>query len=200
MATLEDFESVEAARAHTVIVGKMIHRNSMNAWLAQAGRYRRLKAIAADDTHPLADGVAAFLDSTEYNLIQSSETGQGVIALMQALIAAEGENGQLLQPVLDRAIAAANEVTRPFESASLYDWQRARGIAIPQVSVPVSGGWIKITVTQDVEPHRPQIYVETLGIKRRIAGFDTVSSAGDYLAYVGGFTSVWVDDAYGVIA
>lgn len=197
--TLADFESVEAARSYTVVVGRMIHRNSMNAWLAQAGRYRRLKAIAADDTHPLADGVAAFLDSTEYNLIQSSETGQGVIALMQALIAAEGNNAPL-QAVLDRAIAAANEVTRPFESASLYDWQRARGIAIPQVSVPVSGGWIKITVTQDVEPHRPQVYVETLGIKRRIAGFDTVISAGDYIAYVGGFTSVWVDDAYGVIA
>ena len=196
---LADFSTLAEARAYTTTTGKMIHRNSMNAWLAQAGMYRRLKQIAADDTHPLADGCAAFLDSTEYNLIQTSETGQGVIALMQALIAAENNN-PALQAVLDKAIAAANETVTPYANASLYDWQRARGVVIHQKQVSVSGGWIKITLTQDVEPHRPQIYTETLGIKRRIAGFDVVSAAGDYLAYVGGFASVWVDDAYQVIA
>ena len=196
---LKDFATLADARAYTTTNGKMIHRNSMNAWLAQAGMYRRLKAIAADNTHPLADGCAAFLDSTEYNLIQTSETGQGVIALMQALITAESNN-PALQAVLDRAIAAANETVTPYANVSLYDWQRARGIAVPQKQVSVSGGWIKITLTQDIEPHRPQIYAETLGIKRRIAGFDVVSTAGDYLAYVGAFASVWVDDAYGAIA
>lgn len=199
MKTLAEFDTLQAAKECTQTRGKMIHRNSMNAWLSQAGKYRRLKEIAADETNPLGDGVAAFLDSTEYNLIQTSETGQGVIQLMQALILAEG-NDPALQAVLDKCIAEANEVYCPHANATEYDFKRAKGLPITQKEVTPVNGWIKITLTQDVEAHRPQVYVDIQGVKQRVTGFGLVDKAGDYLAQVPrGYASFYVDDAYGVI-
>lgn len=197
MKHLSEFEALQSARDYSFTQGKMIHRNSMNAWLSTANKYRRLKAIAADENHPLGDGAAAFLDSTEYNLIQSSETGQGVIALMQALIVAEGDDAGL-QVVLDKAIANANEITRPYKSVSEYEWRKARGETINKKQVTPVNGWLKITLTQDVEPHRPQVYVDIQGVMQRVTGFDVVEKTGDYLAQVPRSHSVfYVDDCYG---
>lgn len=199
MKTLAEFETLEAAKEYTQVRGKMIHRNSMNAWLSEAGKYRRLKAIAADENHPLGDGAAAFLDSTEYNLIQSSETGQGVIALMQALVAAEG-NDVALQAVLDKAIASSNEVYYPHENATAHDFAKAKGVCPVKEVAPVNG-YLKITLTQDVEAHRPQVYAEVQGTMQRVTGFDVVKKTGDYLAQVPRSHSVfYVDDYYGAIA
>lgn len=199
MKQLSEFETLQEARDYPFTQGKMIHRNSMNAWLSQAGKYRKLKEIAADVNNPLGDGAAAFLDSTEYNLIQSSETGQGVIQLMQGLIAAEG-NDPDLQAVLDKGIAAANEVYYPHANATEYDFKRAKGLPIAQKEVAPVNGYIKITLTQDVEPHRPQVYVDIQGVKQRVTGFGLVDKAGDYLAQVPrGYASFYVDDAYGVM-
>lgn len=200
MLQLSEFATLAEARDYSFAQGKMIHRNSMNAWLSSAGKYRRLKAIAADEAHPLGDGAAAFLDSTEYNLIQTSETGQGVIALMQALIAAEG-NDAGLQVVLDKAIASANETIHPYANVSEYEWRKARGEAISTKQVTPVNGYIKITLAQDVEAHRPQVYAEVQGVKQRVTGFGVVEKAGDYLAQVPrGYVSFYVDDAYGAIA
>ena len=199
MKTLAEFETLEAAKAYTQVRGKMIHRNSMNAWLSGAGKYRRLKAIAADESHPLGDGAAAFLDSTEYNLIQSSETGQGVIQLMQALVAAEG-NDAALQAVLDKAIAAANETYCPYENATQHDFAKAKGNCPVKTVIPVNG-YLKITLTQDVEAHRPQVYAMVQGVKTHVTTFGAVSKAGDYLAQVPrGYSELLVDNYYGVIA
>jgi hypothetical protein len=199
MKTLAEFDTLAEAKAYTQTRGKMIHRNSMNAWLSQAGKYRRLKEIAADAVNPLGDGAAAFLDSTEYNLIQTSETGQGVIQLMQALISAEG-NDPALQAVLDKGVAAANEVYYPHANATEYDFKRAKGLPIAQKEVAPVNGYIKITLTQNVEPHRPQVYVDIQGVKQRITGFGLVDKAGDYLAPVPrGYSAFYVDDAYGVM-
>jgi hypothetical protein len=200
MKTLAEFDTLAEAKAYTQTRGKMIHRNSMNAWLSGAGKYRRLKAIAADEAHPLGDGAAAFLDSTEYNLIQSSETGQGVIALMQALIAAEG-NDSGLQAVLDKAIASANETILPYANVSEYEWRKARGEGISKKQVTPVNGWLKITLTQDVEAHRPQVHAEVQGTMQRVTGFGVVEKAGDYLAQVPrGYSVLYVDDAYEAIA
>ncbi|MGB3724851.1 MAG: hypothetical protein WA981_03715 [Glaciecola sp.] len=200
MKTLAEFDTLQAAKEYPQTRGKMIHRNSMNAWLSQAGKYRRMKEIAADTSSPLGDGAAAFLDSTEYNLIQTSETGQGVIQLMQALITAEG-NDPALQAVLDKGITAANEIYYPHAGATEYDFKRAKGLPIAQKEAIPVNGYIKITLTQDVEPHRPQVYVDIQGVKQRITSFGLVDKAGGYLAQVPrGYASFYVDDAYGVIA
>lgn len=199
MKTLAEFETLEAAKEYPQVRGKMIHRNSMNAWLSGARKYRRLKAIAADESHPLGDGAAAFLDSTEYNLIQSSATGQGVIALMQALVAAEG-NDAALQAVLDKAIAAANEVYYPHANATEYDFAKDKGICPVKTVTPVNG-YLKITLTQDVEAHRPQVYAMVQDVRQYVTTFGVVSKADDYLAPVPRqYSELLVDNFYGVIA
>lgn len=199
MKTLAEFDTLAEAKAYTQTRGKMIHRNSMNAWLSQAGKYRRLKAIAADENHPLGDGAAAFLDSTEYNLIQTSETGQGVIALMQALIAAEGDDAGL-QAVLDKAIASANEITRPYKNVSEYEWRKARGETINKKQVTPVNGYIKITLTQDVEAHRPQVCVDIQGVKKQAGTAPELSKSGDYLVRASSNQVHYIDDYYGVIS
>lgn len=199
MKSLAEFETLEAAKEYTQVRGKLIHRNTMNAMLSQAGKYRRLKAIAEDESHPLGDGAAAFLDSTEYNLIQSSETGQGVIQLMRALILAEGDDASL-QGVLDKAIAAANEVYYPYGNAKAYDFAKAKGTCPTKEVTPVNG-YLKITTTEDVEAHRPQLYAMVQGVKTHVTTFSEVSVAGDYLAQVPRqHTKLLVDNYYGVIS
>lgn len=199
MKSLAEFETLEAAKEYTQTRGKLIHRNTMNAWLSQANKYRRLKAIAEDETHVLGDGAAAFLDSTEYNLIQSSETGQGVIALMQALIAAEG-NDAALQSVLDKAIAAANEVYCPHENATSADFARAKGQTGHSSPISQSGGFIRIETASDCEPHRPQIFAVIQGECVQVGTAPEISSQGVYMARVPANHSAYVvENYYGVI-
>lgn len=194
-----EFETLQEARDHVEVQGIMIHRNSMNAWLSAANKYRRLKEIASDATHPLGDGAAAFLDSTEYNLIQSSETGQSVIALMQALVQAEG-NDAALQAVLNKAIAAANQSYKPHENLSEYEWLKSRGVSIEKIAIEPVNGWLKITTASDCEAHRPQVYADIQGTMQRVTGFGVVDKADDYLAQVPrGYSVLYVDDHYGVI-
>ncbi|UNA02150.1 hypothetical protein vBAmaSR9Y3_17 [Alteromonas phage vB_AmaS-R9Y3] len=199
MKTLAEFETLENAKAYLQIRGKMIHRNTMNAWLSEAGKYRLLKAIAADEANPLGEGAAAFLDSTEYNLIQTSDTGQGVIQLMQALITAEGGD-PALQQVLDKAVASANETYYPYADVTAHEFSKAkRQCPVKQVT-PING-YLKITLTEDVEAHRPQVYAMVQDVKTHVTTFSQVGAAGDYIAQVPrGYATLLVDDYYGVIA
>ena len=200
MKTLAEFDTLQAAKEYPQTRGKMIHRNTMNLLLAQNERYITLKDIADNPLHPMRELVAAFMDSTEYNLIQTSTAGQAVIQLMQTLIAVESNDAKL-QSVLDTAMALANETYYPHANATEYVFKRAKGLPIAQKEVVPVNGYIKITLTRVVEPHRPQVYVDIQGVKQRITGFGLVDKAGDYLAQVPrGYASFYVDDAYGAIA
>lgn len=197
MKKLEEFETLEAARLHVEKQGKLIHRNTMNLILAQNNCYNRLKEIGENPLHPMRDLVSAFIDSTEYNLIQSSEAGQGVIALMQSLIAHEGNDTDFAN-VLSTSIALANKEYKPYENVSEYDWRKARGETIETKQVAPINGWLKITLNQDVEVHRPQVYAEVQGTMQRVTGFGVVEKAGDYLTQVPrGHSAFYVDDCYG---
>ena len=199
MKTLAEFDTLEAAKEYTQTQGKMIHRNTMNLLLAQNERYITLKDIADNPLHPMRELVAAFMDSTEYNLIQTSTAGQAVINLMKTLIAAEDGDANL-QAVLDTAMALANETYYPHANATEYDWKREKGLPIKQKEVTPINGYIKITLTKGVEAHRPQVYADIQGVKQRVTGFGLVSKAGDYLAEVPrGYAIFYVDDAYGAM-
>lgn len=200
MKSLAEFEALEAARLHVEKQGKLIHRNTMNLILAKNNCYNRLKEIGENPLHPMRDLVSAFIDSTEYNLIQSSETGQGVIELMQTLIAHENNDIDFTN-VLNTSISLANKEYKPYENVSEYEWCKARGEAIGTKQVTPINGWLKITITQDVEPHRPQVYAEVQGIMQRVTGFGVVEKAGDYLAQIPrGHSVFYVDDHYRAIA
>ena len=198
MKTLAEFETLEEAKAYTQARGKMIHRNTMNLILAQNGCYNRLKDISENPIHPMRDLVSAFVDSTEYNLIQTSVTGQGVIQLMQTLIAAEGDD-PALQSVLDMSIAAANETYYPYVNATEYDFKRAKGLPITQKEATPVNGYIKITTTADCEAHRPQIYVDVQGVKKQVGTAPEISSAADYLVRASSNQKHYIDNYYGVM-
>ncbi len=194
---LSDFDTLAEAKSATAVRGKLIHRNSMNAMLSEADRYTRLKDIAADPTHPLQDKVAAFMDSTEFNFMQDNETGLKVTAMMDELIT--HENDPALQAVRDMSVAKANESYKPFENATQYDWLKAKGTC-PTKPVTAINGWVKIFLTRDVEAHAPQVYGMVQEVKTRVAGFSTISKAGDYVVQVPrGFRQMYVDDAYEAI-
>ncbi len=89
----------------------------------------------------------------------------------------------------------------PFENQSEYDFKHAKGLPISKKGVTPNNGWIKITLTRDVEAHRPQVYADIQGVNRRVTGFGLVDKAGDYIAEVPrGYAVFYVDDAYEAIA
>jgi hypothetical protein len=199
MKQLKEFGTLKLAKEYPQSRGKMIHRDTMNFLLAKHSRYKRLKEIANDPLNPLSELVDAFMDSTEYNLIQSSVTGQGVIGLMQQLIASEG-NDENLQSVLDAAIAIANEVYYPHTNATEHAFLKAKGTC-PTKQVTPTGGYLKITLTKDVEPHRPSVHGVIDGVNTYITTFSEVSAAKPYICQVPrGYTEFYVDNAYGAIA
>lgn len=197
---LQDFATLADAKAHTETRGTMIHRNTMNALLAEHGRYKRLKAIANDVDHPMCDAVGAFLDSTEYNLIQADPTGQKIITMFDALITNENNDPDLIA-VRDAALALANRVYYPFADVTGYDFKLAKNQTINQVVKMPINGWLKITTTADCESHNPRIYADIQGVKKRVASFNGVSLTGEYIAEVPSkYGNLYVDDAYSVVS
>lgn len=195
MKALSEFDTLEAAKAHTETRGKMIPRVTMNSLLAQAGLFNAFEQAAANN-----DAIAAFMHptSTEYNFIQSSATGQAQIGLLDALIA----SGQFvgLATLRPTVIALANEIYSPYANATEHDFRKAKGNCPVKAVIPVNG-YLKITLTQDVEAHRPQVYVEIQGVFQRVTGFGLISKSGDYLLQVPRNHSVfYVDDPYGSIS
>lgn len=196
MKQLAEFNTLAEAKAYTYTQGKLIPRTTMNSLLGDAGLMIALEVEAKTD-----DRFAAFMHptSTEYNFMIGNPTGDKQIAMLDDIIA-EGKFPALaaLKPVV---LHIANPVTYPHANASEYDFNRAKGLPIAQKQVTPVNGYIKITLTQNVEAHRPQVYADVQGVKQRVTGFGLVDKAGDYLAQVPrGHVSFYVDDAYGAIA
>lgn len=198
MKSLAEFETLEAAWLHVEKQGKLIHRNTMNLILAKNNCYNRLKEIGENPLHPMRDLVSAFIDSTEYNLIQSSKTGQGVIELMQALIAHEGNDDDFAN-VLSTSIALANKEYKPYENVSDYEWRKARGENVNTKQITPINGWLKITLTKDVEAHRPHLYIDVQGVKKQVGASAQLSESGDYLIKASSNQTHYIDDFYGAI-
>ena len=196
---LTDFNTLAEAKAHPTTAGKLIHRDTMNSLLASAGLYVAFKNMALDSNNPFQDLIAAFLDSEEYNFMLDSATGVRQIAALDTMIAAGGDLGAALAALKPVILGIANPVSYPFATATAHDFAKAKGSMV-YVQVTPSGGWVKITTTADCEAHRPQIYAEIQGVKQRIAGFDLVSKAGDYLAQVPRGYTLFVDNHYGVVS
>ena len=119
--------------------------------------------------------------------------------MITALVQYEG-NDENLASVRDDAIAKANEVYYPHAKATTHEFMKAKGTCPVKAVEPING-WLKITLTQDVEAHRPQVYTTIQGVRQHITTFGVIGAAGDYLAQVPrGYTELLIDDAYGAIA
>jgi len=194
---LQDFDTLADAKLYSQTHPKLIHRDTMNSLLADAQLYVTFKAIAQDTSNPqLQNLIAAFLDSQEYNFMVGNATGDRQIAALDGLIALGGDLGAALAQIRPIILAIANPTTNPFANSTQHDFALAKGFIV-RIEKQAVDGWLKITTSADCEAHRPQVYVDVQGVMRRVAGFDVVSVAGDYITQVTrGYTSYFVDNAY----
>jgi hypothetical protein len=200
---LSDFSTLAEAKVYATITGKLIHRDSLNGWLGQAGIYKRMKAIAADTSNPFCDVLDAFLDSVEYNFIAGKTTGDAHIALLDSLIANEPTIGPQLAALRPVVLSRANVVSYPFENATRHAFEVAKGIT-NKTAVIVEQGYCTIQTTADCVAHRPQIYKEVTFVNGdveyiRVAGFNTVELAGLYRVQCPSFPNMYIDNTYSVI-
>lgn len=163
MKQLSEFTTLAEAQAHEVISGQMIHRDSMNGWLGQAGVYKAMKAVAADELNPFSDVMEAFLDSEEYNFKQGTITGDAHIALLDSLIAGEPAIGARLASIKPIVMARANVVSKPFEFTTQQDFDEAKD-AGETITLPANTGQHKVEgITIDKQPRK----VTKLNIQQR---------------------------------
>lgn len=201
---LGDFETLSAARTYTESRGVILNANDMGVIFDKhPGNLSALEAIESTD-----ESVRVFLtlfrsgggrfDFRKNEVEDSPETdGDRLSSKINSLV----EAGTLTLGFATAVFNAANITVKPFENVSEYDWRKARGETISTKQVTQINGWLKITLTQDVEPHRPQVYAEVQGTMQRVTGFGVVEKEGDYLAQVPrSYSVLYVDDHYGAIA
>jgi len=200
-ANVDDTVALSEARLYEQTKGQLIHRDTMNSLLAQAKSYVSFKVMAEDGNNPFQNELAAFLDSEEFNFMQDSSTGLAQIAMLDSIIG-EGVAGlsdaiAILKPTI---IALANKSHLPFENVTLADVKRIRKTT-EYAELSPHDGWLKITTSADCEKHNPQIFAETQGVRHRVAGFNAVESAGDYIVQVPrSNVTFFVENPYGVIS
>tara|TARA_Y100001001_G_scaffold59284_2_gene56158 strand:- start:22138 stop:22746 length:609 start_codon:yes stop_codon:yes gene_type:complete len=200
---LADFETLSQAKAHTEKRGVILNANDMGVLFDKhPGTLAALEAVESQN-----ESVKIFLTlfrsgGGRYDFrekptdIEEVTDGEQLKTKMQQLV----EAGVVSAAFANDVFNTANPVYYPHANATEYDFKRAKGLPIAQKEVAPVSGYIKTTLTQDVEPHRPQVYVDIQGVKQRITGFGLVDKAGDYLAQVPrGYASFYVDDAYGVM-
>jgi len=201
---LKDFATLEAARAYETTQPRMISRHIMNAMLAQAGLYIPLKRMQDDDQNPFQNAMGAFFDSgiSEYNFQPDHPVGSQNLATLDAMIAADISGlGAALSAVRAQIAALSSETVRPYENTTLHAYLTARGTC-PRKQVTPEAGWLKITTTADTERHNANIWAEgaQAGHYVRVSGV-TLDKADEYFVKVSlAHSTLWVDDAYGVVA
>ncbi len=162
MKQLSEFTTLAEAQAYEYITGQMIHRDSMNGWLGQAGVYKAMKAVAADELNPFSDVMEAFLDSEEYNFKQGTNTGDAHIALLDSLIASEPTIGARLASIKPIVMARANVVSKPFEFTTQQDFDEAKDVG-ETITLPANTGQHKVLLTITTAPRK----VTKLNIQQR---------------------------------
>jgi len=153
MKQLSEFTTLAEAQAYEYITGQMIHRDSMNGWLGQAGVYKAMKAVAADELNPFSDVMEAFLDSEEYNFKQGTTTGDAHIALLDSLITGEPTIGARLAAIKPIVMARANVVSKPFEFTTQQDFDEAKDVG-ETITLPANTGQHKVSLTITTAPRK----------------------------------------------
>jgi hypothetical protein len=203
---LSDFATLALAQAETVTQPKMIHRDTMNSLLADAGIYVALKQMALDNNNPFQNNIAAFLDSTDYNFMigDGTTTGDRQLSELDIMIASGGAMGAAIAAIRPIILRKANPLTFPFKNATEHTFKLAKG-TIERLPIFLEKGFARITTTRDCVLHNPQITHMTTfddGLIRydRVAGFIGVSAAGPYVVKCPNLPDLFIDDPYGVIS
>ena len=199
---LQDFDTLAEAKAYETVQGRMISRHIIIATLVQAGILKTLQRMADDDENPFQDAMTGLFDPGlyDYNFQFDHPIGQANLGLLDAMIASDiGGLGADLTAVRSQFVALANPMVKPFENVTLHAFLTAKGTC-PRKEVTPQGGWLTITLSQDVERHAPVVWQQVGSHFVRVTQFPAVEAAGEYIAKVSqGFSTLYVDDAYGVI-
>ena len=200
--SISDFETLELARLHPVVVDKkQVGAGQARGYFVKTGIWSALKVIQADMTHPLfalADAiiVTASDASSYFGLDSSTDDGKSVLESADILVA----QGIMTEVQKTELLSKSLTTTYPYAKLTHQDFERAKGREIYAQVTPIKG-WLRIITTENCESHRPQIYAEIQGMKRRVAGFDFVEAKGDYLTSVPReYSMLFVDNTYGVIS
>ena len=192
---LSQFDTLQEAKEYQEQKGRMISHDMIVVFLTKNQCITSLQ----NSTDESAKGFWLAVSSgvQEFNVMSSHPVGQDNQLLLTHMV----NIGAVTQSFAGDCLSYANFTTHPYANATEYDWKKAKGLPIAQKEVTPFNGYIKITLTQDVEAHRPQVYADIQGAKQRVTGFGLVDKAGDYVAQVPrGYSVFYVDDCYGAIA
>lgn len=190
---LSDFQRLADAKAYSETKERMLTQDMIVALLTEHNCVTTLEQSSDEK----AKGFYLAIQSgvKEFNIMNSHPVGQR----QQQLLSYIANTGAVNQAFADACVSEANFTHLPFAKSTEYDFMKAKGTC-PVKQVTPQSGWLKITTTGDCEKHNPQIYAEVQGVRRRVAGFQSVEKAGDHLAKVPReHSTLYVDDAYGVI-
>lgn len=191
---LSQFNTLEDAKEHSEQKERMISHDMIVVFLTKNQCITSLQ----NSTDESAKGFWLAVSSgvQEFNIMSSHPVGQGNQQLLTHMVSIGATN----QSFADDCLSYANFITHPYAKATTHEFMKAKGTCPVKAVEPING-WLKITLTQDVEAHRPQVYTTIQGVRQHITTFGVIGAAGDYLAQVPrGYTELLIDDAYGAIA
>ena len=190
---LKDFESLEKAKEHVTTLERMISHDMVLVFLTKNSCIKSLRD--SDDESAQGFWLAVSSGVQEFNVMNSHEVGKVNQSLLSHLV----NVGAVNQAFADDCITYANKSIKPYENATLYQFLKAKNQCPLKEAVNLNG-WIKIVTKAACESHRPQVFVEVSGIKKRIAGFEAINEPGEYICQVPrGYAKYFVEDAYDVI-
>jgi hypothetical protein len=195
---LSEFATLGAAKLHPVRTLKnpderMLNERGIFALIGMQDGEALMQAIEASPDIPAR--VKAWFKPSEQGIDISNTSALSILAGMVYANVLTQVNSDILSEY-------AYLTTQPFINATEHDFQldfdsQTRFKSVLDSSI--NEGYLILNWTGIFENHRPQVYIEKGGKKRRIGGFITITKAGEYDCFVGNNKDLFVDDVYGAI-
>ena len=208
--SLGSFETLEAAKLYAVTSYEDISRGMASQFFGVTGMLDVLEANTSNATPvqltpempptslgALCRTVLSSAKTTGFPSDPLQEDGALNRAGAQALVAAK----LFTQPLVDAFWLKGERVMYPHASATNADFARDKGLMTYTADIQQGSGFIKLTVSENCEAHRPKIFATVQGIKTQVGTAPEINLAGDYLARVPtNHTAYIVENFYGVIS
>ena len=209
MKTLAEFDTLELAKEYFYKTYRKIGGNEARQLFSLAGVMDAIEAAQSDTTPcinieaginttvgQLAKAVVATVNNGQFATDPTLEDGK-LNRVASSFLVANGVYSEQVEAVF---FGRAEDVLYPYANATQHTFLKAKGTC-PTKKVISNEGYLKITLTQDVEAHRPSVHAIIDGVVTYITTFSEVSVAKSYNCQVPrGYTELYVDNAYGAIA
>jgi len=200
---LSDFESLQEAKQYSETHYSKIHKDNINGFtgvmgikdiLASESANTKVIFIIGNIPTTIGQVVSSLFSIDEINIDPYHPVGNQNRIAAQILV----DEGILTQEIVDAFFSLGTKVVYPFYKTTEYEFKYAKSLLTFHKLVSFKN-WVRLDLVSDCEKHNPQIFVDILGIKRRVSSFSDVEKAGSYLAQVPeGYSDYYVGDAYGV--